>query len=555
MPEIKDNETLSFGDALFLYLERQGMPINVASVFIFEGLITFDKFTQFIESKLPLIPRYLQRVVTPPFDLGMPTWQYDPEFDIAKHVLHVVLKRGTEFELREVTERLLSKNMDRARPLWDLTLVSGLKGGRTAIIARVHHCLVDGIAGVALMNVIMDPSPATPVLPNKKRTFTPPPPRDSGTMLLDGFITSVFSSVQRVLSAQADVLSVAQRVAASFGEKAGHTPAPGSNGFNGDGQVASLEDFTRLLPEMLAPTQRLPFNKVYVGPQRFSWTELPLGEIKAVKNACGTTVNDVVLAIVSDSISRFVALQGVETKGRFLRIVVPVNIRGNGDAGELGNRITFAPVTVPLGLDDPLKLVAAVKERTSFVKSAHLAELVGLAGTLITAIPTPIQAFAGPIASQLPLNVCNLICTNVPGPQVPLYVLGHKMLSWYPYVPIGGEMGLNCAVLTYDGRAFFGFSADVNAAPDVDRLPRIVQESFAALRKSTGVRKRRGPRPKPAAAQETEATRKPARKRARARSAPVAERATESEQAGPKPTEVRAGTAEPEKAFHAGSTR
>lgn len=546
MPEIKDNETLSFGDALFLYLERQGMPINVASVCVFQGLITFDKFTEFIASKLPLIPRYLQRVVTPPFDLGVPTWQYDPEFDIANHVRHVVLKRGTELELKNVTARLLSKNMDRARPLWDLTLVTGLKGERSAVIARVHHCLVDGVAGVALMNVIMDPSPVAPALP-RNRPFTPPPPRDSATMLLDGFITSVFSSVQRVLSAQADVLSVAQRVAASFGEQTGQAHPPATNGFNGDNsQMPRLEELSRLLPEILAPTQRLPFNKVYVGPQRFSWTEVLLDEIKAVKNACGTTVNDIVLAVVSDTISRFVALQGVEVKGRFLRIVVPVNVRGNGDAGELGNRITFAPVTVPMGIDDPRKLVAAVKERTSFVKSAHLAELVGLAGTLITTIPTPIQAFVGPIASQLPLNVCNLICTNVPGPQVPLYVLGHKMLSWYPYVPIGGEMGLNCAVLTYDGRAFFGFSADVNAAPEVDRLPKLVQESFAALRKSAGVRKRRPARAKMAAVPSRPGNRHPS---SAANKTPTPARADTSS------ADKDAIASEPPKVFHAGTAR
>lgn len=541
MPEIKDNETLSFGDALFLYLERQGMPLNVASVSIFEGPITFDKFTQFIESKLPLIPRYLQRVVTPPFDLGIPTWQYDPEFDIANHVHHVVLKRGTESELKHIAAGLFSKNMDRARPLWDLTLVSGLKGERSAVIARVHHCLVDGVAGVALMNVIMDPSPVVPVL-RKKRRFTPPPPRDSATMLLDGFITSVFSSVQRVLSAQADMLSVAQRVAASFGEQAGQAHAPGTNGVNGNGQIPALEDLTMLLPEMLAPTQRLPFNKVYVGPQRFSWTEISLDEIKAVKNACGTTVNDVVLAVVSDTISRYVSLQGVQIRGRSLRIVIPVNIRGTGDAGKLGNRITFAPVTVPMGIDDPLKLVAAVKERTSFVKSAHLAELVGLAGTLFTTVPTPVQALAGPIASQLPISVCNLICTNVPGPQVPLYVLGHKMLSWYPYVPIGGEMGLNCAILTYDGRAFFGFSADVNAAPDVDHLPKLLQHSFVALRKGAGVRKR-------SQRTKTARTQKPAHKRER-RSA-AADSPTEFAQPAAESVEKSVSATESVREFHA----
>lgn len=490
MSEIGDNETLSSGDALFIYLEREGMPLNVASVCIFDGSVGFDSFRGFIESKLPLIPRYLQRIVTPPFDLGIPIWQYDPDFDITNHVHHLVLKRGTDSELKHVAARLLSSNMDRGRPLWDLTLVGGLKGDRSAIIARVHHCLVDGVAGVALMNVMMDASPVAPTPPRKK-TFTPPPPRDSVTQLLDGFITSVFSSVQRVLTAQADVLSIAQRISASLAGQTGRSLVPEINGFNGDQQSTSLADITRLLPEMLAPTQRLPFNKICRGPQRFSWTEIPLDDVKAVKSSFGTTLNNIFLSMLTDTIGRYVERKGVQTKGRLLRIIVPVNVRGDGKAGELGNRVTFAPVTVPLGIHDSVKLVAAVKERTSFVKSAQVAELIGAAGALLTTIPTAIQAFAGPIASQLPISVCNLICTNVPGPQMPLYLLGHKMLSWYPYVPIGGEMGLNCAVLTYNGNAFFGFSADVSAAPDVDCLPKFLQQSFDALTKAAGMKRKR----------------------------------------------------------------
>ncbi|HYG98557.1 MAG TPA: wax ester/triacylglycerol synthase family O-acyltransferase [Terriglobales bacterium] len=495
MPEIRDNETLSFGDALFLYLEREGAPLNVASICIFEGAISIENFTDFVESKLPLIPRYRQRVVTPPFNIGIPTWQYDPEFDVRNHVRQISLKRGTESELKDVAARLLSATMNRERPLWDLTLVSGLKGNRTAVVARVHHCLVDGIAGVALMNVIMDPSPEIPVLPKKKRSFEPPPARDAGTVLLDGFITSMFSAVQRVLTAQAEVLSVAQRVAAAAGRQSESSSPEGSNGSAQNGQVPAIADLVNLLPEFLAPTARLPFNVVCRGPQRFSWAEIPLEEIKAVKNACGVTVNDVVLAVMTTAIGKYVELHGVKTEGRLLRIVVPVNVRGKDSTGELGNRITFAPVTVPMGVHEPLQLVASVRERTAFVKSAHLAELVGLAGTLLTTVPTPVQAFAGPIASQLPISVCNTICTNVPGPTVPLYVLGHKMLSWYPYVPIGGEMGMNCAVLTYDGKMFFGFTGDVQAVPDLDRLAKSVGISFAELRKAAGVRtRRRSPR-------------------------------------------------------------
>jgi len=211
------------------------------------------------------------------------------------------------------------------------------------------------------------------------------------------------------------------------------------------------------------------------------------------------TVNDVALALVTSVLRRYVELRGVSTKGRLLRIMVPVNVRQNGDNG-MGNRISLVPVTIPLDIRSPKKLIAAVHKRTTFIKHAHLAEFVGLAGTLLGTIPTAVQAVAGPIASQLPITPFNLVCTNVPGPQVPLYFMGHKMLRWYPYVPIGGDMAMNCAILTYDGTAYFGFNGDVHAAPDLARLEQFFKLSLAEMRHAAGIKtpraKRRTPRKK-----------------------------------------------------------
>jgi hypothetical protein len=147
---------LSWGDSLFLYLEREGMPLNVASVSVLEGEIPFATYLRFVESKLPLIPRYLKRVVAPPFNIGLPRWDYDPTFDIRNHVHQVTLKRGSDAELKALAGKILSKVMDRQHPLWDLTLVRGLKGHRTGLIARMHHCLADGIAAVGIMSQLMD---------------------------------------------------------------------------------------------------------------------------------------------------------------------------------------------------------------------------------------------------------------------------------------------------------------------------------------------------------------------------------------------------------------
>jgi diacylglycerol O-acyltransferase len=216
-----------------------------------------------------------------------------------------------------------------------------------------------------------------------------------------------------------------------------------------------------------------------------------LADIKAVKNACGATVNDVVLTIVTSAIRHYVEMRSVRIRGRLLRIGVPVNVRGRGDAGELGNRITFLPVTIPLDIRSPRKLLTALRERMAFLKSAHVAELVGMAGSMLGTIPTMAQAVLGSIVNELPLGLCNLICTNVPGPESPLYLLGHKMLRCYPYVPIGGDLGINCAMLTYNGTAYFGFTGDVHAAPDLGRLDKFLKTSFAELRRAVGIRPRR----------------------------------------------------------------
>ena len=524
--------SLSSSDALFLYLERAGQPVNVASVSIFEGILTLRRCIEFIESKLPLIPRYRQRVVAPVYNIDLPAWEYDPEFDLRNHVREVTLEHGTEAEFKAVAGRVLSTNMVRNRPLWDLTLVHGLAddptpigaksasarvpGNRTGAILRMHHCLVDGIAGVELLGKLLDPAPNPPALPEQAPAPVPSVPAAGEGSLLSGLITSYMSGLKRILAAESEVLAMAKQVVAGPGKQAepneagptssaqqAQSPRPsGTLPATGREAIPIVNELQRLLPELATP-DRLPFNVVCQGPQQFNYAEIPLPEIKAVKNACEATVNDVVLAMVTSTVRRYAELHKVSLAGRTLRIVVPVNIRPQGEAGEFGNRITFLPVDLPLDVAEPRQMVAAVQAAVARARSAHLPELVGLVGTLLGAIPTAFQALIGPLFSQLPLSLCNLICTNVPGPMVSLYFAGHRLLSCYPYVPIGGEMGMNCAVLTYDDVAYFGFTGDAKAVPDLHRLNKLLKASFAELRKACDVRPQarrnsRPPRSRPA---------------------------------------------------------
>ena len=462
------SDRLSWGDTVFLHLEREGMPLNVASVCLFEGDLPLKHCRHAIEAKLPQIPRYFKRVVAAPFGIGLPTWEYDPDFKLRRHLREVTLKDGTEAELKDFAGKLFSKVMDRQHPLWDITIVRGLKGPRTGVIFRLHHCLADGIAGVGIMNLLLDTSPDAPHPLRTRLKFRVPRPADPLTSLTTGFVDSYSDFIKRILSAMADLLSMAERV-----------------GSNGNGGSSPSHEFAQFLPEITAFTERVRFNVIYQGPQKFAWTEIPLAEVKAIRHACGTSVNDVILAIVTATVRRYCEQHGDPVKGKLLRIMVPVNLRGSTTASELGNRISLVPVTLPLDIQDPVKLLAAVHKRTEFLKHVHAAELVSLAGGLIGMFPNSLQGFAGPFASQLPVTPFNLVCTNVPGPQFPLYLLGHKMLSCYPYVPVGGEMAVNCAILSYNGQVYVGFSGDVHAAPDLPKMEELLQKSFGELREAS----------------------------------------------------------------------
>lgn len=457
---------LSWGDTFFLYLEREGQPINIASACEFEGRFSRRACAKFVETKLDLIPRYRQRAVFPSFHLGLPSWELDPNFDIFNHVHEVVLKQGTDSDFKAETAKVISSTLDRNHPLWDITLVQGLRGNRTGMIIRLHHCMADGVSGVGIMNALLDASP-TPGKPAPPKQSRPEwlGPTDSVAILLDEALKSYQTFMQGALTAQSEVLTIARELLA--GATRGHT-----------------EELLHLVPELGSPSDRLPFNKICRGPQQIAWGELPMADIKVIRGSCGGTVNDVVLTVIASTVRRYAKQHGVNLRGRQLRMIVPVNIRGDGDAGELGNRITFLPINVPLFISDPRALLARISERIAFLRSIGVPEMVGMFGMLISKVPLAVQAALVPVLTQLPLSLANMICTNVPGPQVPLYMLGHKLLRCYPYVPIGGEMGVNVAILSYNGVAYVGFGGDVTAVPDIERLEEMLRESFAELCKA-----------------------------------------------------------------------
>ncbi len=509
---------LSWGDTFFLYLEREGQPINIASACDFEGKISRRACAKLVESKLDLIPRYRQRAVCPSFHLGLPNWELDPAFDIFNHVHEVVLKQGTDSDFKAETAKVISSTLDRNHPLWDITLVQGLKGNRTGMIIRIHHCMADGVSGVGIMEALLDASPtAGKPAPTKPRPGRPRP-TDSVAILLDELLKSYQTFMQGALTAQNEVLTIAREVIAGVAQ--GHT-----------------DELLHLVPELATPSDRLPFNKICRGPQQIAWGELPMAEIKAIRESCGGTVNDVVLTVITSTVRRYARQHGVDLRGRQLRMVVPVNVRGNGDVSELGNRITFLPINVPLYISDPRALLARISERISFLRSVGVPEMVGMFGMLVSKVPLAVQAALVPMLTQLPMSLANMICTNIRGPQMPLYLLGHKLLRCYPYVPIGGEMGVNVAILSYNGVAYVGFGGDVTAVPDITRFEELLRESFAELCKAAAT---------PAVAREDEE--KPARRSSRPR--PIPEATTKPRKARMRTIPIAAAKPARKKAAH-----
>jgi diacylglycerol O-acyltransferase / wax synthase len=471
-------------DAAFLYLESKETPLHIGSVSVLDGHIRLEDYIEFISSKLPLIPRYRQRLVVPPFHLGHPTWEDDPDFDIRNHIHQAHLKRGTVAELQGLAGQIFSKLMNRNRPLWDLTLVDGLQDGRSAFISRVHHCLVDGVSGVGIINVMLSPT-REPEPPHQSQPFHAPPLPGSGPSLLDALASSFSDSVQRILAAQMASLDLAGTL---LGGQALHV-------WN---QLAPLG------PELLAPLERLPFNRPVLGPRKVAWAELSLADVGAIRKVLGGTLNDVALTAVTLAVGRYAELHGQSIENRLLRLMVPVNLRRDEKQHGFGNRVSALPVNIPLDIHDPAVLLNAVRQRTEAMKSAHVADLIQLAGFWLGIAPAPLQAALGPLAAVLPLPLFNMVCTNVPGPQYPLYLLGHEMLTFHPYVPIGNEMGVCCAIQSYNGKLYFGLTADSAAAPDVRRLNDFLEEAFGELRRAAGIQPSHRERVAPEVAHEKE---------------------------------------------------
>lgn len=464
------NHRLSSVDSTFLYFEKKEAPMHIGSVSIFDGEMPFDDFVAMVDAKIHLLPRYQQIVTPDPFNLGHPTWEFDPNFDIHKHIFKIQVEGpGTEAQLIELAGRIFTPMMDRSKPLWDIYWVYGLEGGHTAMIARVHHAMVDGMSGVELLKIILDISPTPSPIPPKPAPRPRTPQLDPTRRFFDSILGGLTEGMNRWMEFQNGLLNLTQAL-------------------TNEASRTAMQNISSEIPRLSSPANPLPFNRACSGERRLVWNTFSFAEARAIRGALGGTVNDVVLTALSGAVSRYAEHHQLPISGRHLRVMVPVSMRQDDQRTALGNVVSMLPVEIPLDLKHPLERFRYVNQKTVSMKGGRLAEGLNLGAALMGILPAPVQALVGALApSNLPLPVYNIVSTNVPGPQVPLYAMGHRMTAYYPYVPVGYAVGCGCAIMSYDQHLYFGLTADLQAMPDVETLREYLYESFYELRSAAGV--------------------------------------------------------------------
>ncbi len=461
-------DRLSGLDASFLHLENDGAHMHVAGVLTFEGEAPdFDEFVRMIDSRLHLVPRYRQRLAFVPFDQGRPVWVDDPHFNITYHVRHMALPSpGTDHELRTLSGRLFAQQLDRAKPLWELALVEGLDANRFAVISKTHHALVDGVSGVDITSVLFDTRPdPSPVAP-PDRPWIPRPVPTGSQLLGDALVERATVPGEALRGARA-ALRRPQRAVKSI-----------AAGINGVGAMvwAGLADG--------APDS--PFN-TQIGPhRRYTWVDSSLADIKAIKDELGGTVNDVVLTAVSLSLGRFLRGRGEPVDGRELRALVPVSVRADVERGALGNRVAAMWAPLPIGIEDPVASLARVREAMGHLKNSGQAVGAQVLTELTDFAPPTIMSQAARLQARQ--RLFNLVVTNVPGPQMPLYLCGRQMLSFYPVVPLAQNQALGIAIMSYNGNLYFGLVSDWDALPDLETLGHDLEWALRSLANAAGVK-------------------------------------------------------------------
>ncbi len=459
-------DRLSAQDALFLQVEAPSQPMHVGGLAVFEGERFYDREGAFriddlrtvIAGRLHLVPRFRRKLRTVPFDTANPVWVDDEEFDVANHVrVAQVAAPGGWPELRAVIEQHESVALDRDRPLWELWFLEGLEGGRVGLLQKTHHALIDGISGIDVATVLLDLEPDPDPIVGPEWT---PEPGPTDAELLAGGVADRLGSPASWLSSIADSIRHPERTAEDLLETA--------------------VDAGRALLAAGRPPPPTPWN-VPIGPtRRYEVARVPLDGVKEIKAAVGASVNDVVLALCTGALRAFLLHRGEAVPPDLtLRAFVPVSLRADGERYSYGNKVSGMLAELPVGVDDPAERLAVLARQMGELKHSGQAEVASQVLTVAEVAPPAVVGLTARLIARQ--RTVNLGITNVPGPQVPLYCLGARLLEVFPYVGVFEQTGLLLGVISYCGQLGFGCTADGAAMPDLDVLTQALEAEADAL--------------------------------------------------------------------------
>lgn len=453
-------DRLSFLDASFLYIENEVNHMHIAVVALFEGPPPRGgEIEGMVASKLHLVPRYRQKVRFVPFDIGQPVWSDDHHFNLGYHVRHSALPApGSDEQLRTLVGRVMSQQLDRAKPLWEIWVVEGLTDGRWAILSKTHHCMVDGIAGSDLLSLLMDSEPDSGE--RAPAGAWEPEDRPASLSLLADSVAAVLKSPSEGLDLLRKAIAAPARVWKSLEEL-------------GDG----LSTFRRFVSSEVESSLNGP-----IGPhRRWCWAASNIAEIKKIRSARGGTVNDVVLAAITNGFRELMLSRGEPVEGLFVRTLVPVSLRREDQHGEFNNRVSAMFAELPMEIEDPVERLAALHAQMFDLKEHHQAAAAETLTSLSGYAPPALLALGARLFANLEQHTVQTVTTNVPGPQRVLYAAGRRMLTAYPYVPLAGSVRIGIAIFSYAGEITFGITGDWETTEDIDVLARGIEAGIAQL--------------------------------------------------------------------------
>jgi diacylglycerol O-acyltransferase / wax synthase len=453
------SDRLSGLDASFLHLEQGGAHMHVASTLIFDGpKPDYEEFCEHVASRLHLVPRFRQKLRFVPFEISRPAWEDDPHLNLEYHVRQTALPPpGSEEQLRVLAARIFSQALDRSKPLWELWLVDGLGGDRFAVVGKSHHALVDGISGVDITTVLFDTKREPGGPPEPPDEWLPGPERSNAQVVAEALLDRL-TNPREIAAGVFDVLRAPREIAERVQEGLGALGSIAGTGFG-------------------APSS--PLNVSIGGHRRFAWVPGDLGQLKQIKERLGGTVNDVVLAVVAGALGRYLRSHGHATADLELRAMVPISVRTEGERGSLGNRVSAMMAPLPVGIEDPVRRLRVVTETMGDLKASGQAVGATLLTELTAFAPPTILAQATRLQSRQ--RFFNLVVTNVPGPQFPLFVLGRELRAVFPMVPLARNQAVCVGIMSYNGQINFGLIGDYDAIPDLDRLAEDLGGAIAEL--------------------------------------------------------------------------